>query len=200
MSMDVFYASHFGHTERIARTLARIISQSGVPARARNLAEDYPSEGEIRSQDPCVLISPIRYGVHLAKARRLLRRIAPLTPRKPLFLFSVNLTARKEGKTSRAGNVYLRRWISASGARPLLAEAIAGKLEYPRYNIFDRTMIRVIMTVTGGPADGKSVIDYTPWTHVAELATQIAEAAKPLCESAAHASDESRLPAGGRQR
>jgi len=195
--MDVFYASHFGHTERIARTLARLISQSGVPARARDLAADYPSEAEISSQDPCVLISPIRYGVHLAPARRLLRRIAPLTPHKPLFLFSVNLTARKAGKTSSVGNAYLRNWIRATGARPLLAEAIAGKLEYPRYNILDRTMIRLIMTITGGPADGKSVIDYTPWTHVAELAAQIAEAAKALSDNVAHAGDDSCAPGGG---
>jgi menaquinone-dependent protoporphyrinogen oxidase len=197
--MDVFYGSHFGHTEQIAQTLARIISQSGVQARARNLATDYPSEAEINSPDPCVLISPIRYGAHLRAARRLLKRIAPLTPQKPLFLFSVNLTARKPGKTSRAGNVYLRKWIRATGAQPSLAEAIAGKLEYPRYNLLDRTMIRFIMTVTGGPADGKSVIDYTPWAHVAELANEIGEAAKAWRKNAGRAAAD-RPPEGGRQR
>ena len=100
-----------------------------------------------------------------------MRRIAPLTPQKPLALLSVSLSARKPGKTSSTGNHYLRKWIGRSGARPRLAEAIAGKLEYPRYNLFDRTMIRLIMTLTGGPNDGRSVIHYTPWTHVAELAT-----------------------------
>jgi menaquinone-dependent protoporphyrinogen oxidase len=188
--MDVFYGSHFGHTEQIAQALARIISQSGIPARARNLATDYPSEAEINSSDPCVLISPIRYGAHLAAPRRLLKRIAPLTPRKPLFLFSVNLTARKQGKTSRVGNVYLRKWIRATGARPSLAEAIAGKLDYPRYNLLDRMMIRFIMTVTGGPADGKLVVDYTPWPHVAELANEIGEAAKAWRENRARAADQ----------
>lgn len=190
--MDVFYASHFGHTERIARTLAEGVSRRGRPARARNLATDYPSAAEIHSTEPCVLISPIRYGAHLAAARKLLRQIAPLTPGKPLVLLSVNLSARKDGKTTLAGNPYLRKWISRSGARPLLAEAIAGKLEYPRYNVFDRTMIRLIMTVTGGPTDGTSVIDYTPWAHVAELATQIAELIEPAGGKAVHASGEGR--------
>ena len=107
------------------------------------------------------------------RASRLLRQIAPLTPAKPLVLLSVNLTARKDGKTSAEGNVYLRKWIARSAARPLIAEAIAGKLEYPRYNLFDRTMIRLIMSITGGPTDGTSVIDYTRWDRLPELATRI---------------------------
>jgi menaquinone-dependent protoporphyrinogen oxidase len=174
--MDVLYASHFGHTGQIAQRLAQLISVAGVPARACDLARDYPSAERIHSPDPCVLISAIRYGVHLPRARRLLRQIAPLTPQKPLILLSVNLTARKQGKSSATGNLYLRKWISRTGARPLLAEAIAGNLDYPRYNVFDRTMIRLIMNMTGGPSDGTSVIDYTPWDHLPELADRICAA------------------------
>jgi len=177
--MDVFYASHFGHTEQIARHLATLICDAGVPARACNLARDYPDAERIRAPDACVLISPIRYGMHLPRASRLLRQIAPLTPAKPLVLLSVNLTARKDGKTSAEGNVYLRKWIARSAARPLIAEAIAGKLEYPRYNLFDRTMIRLIMSITGGPTDGTSVIDYTRWDRLPELATRICAAIAP---------------------
>ncbi len=44
----------------------------------------------------------------------------------------------------------------------------------PRYNLFDRTMIRLIMTMTGGPTDMATVIDYTPWERMAELATEFA--------------------------
>jgi len=178
--LEVFYASHFGHTGKIAQSLARYISISGVPAYAYDLTKEYPSKAQIQSLEPCVLISAVRYGVHLYPARKLLKQMAPLTPRKPLILLSVNLTARKEGKTSATGNLYLRKWISRSGARPLLAEAIAGNLQYPRYNAFDRTMIRLIMSVTGGPTDGNSVIDYTPWAHVADLANRIGEAIREV--------------------
>jgi menaquinone-dependent protoporphyrinogen oxidase len=177
--MDVFFASHFGHTAQIALRLADLISVAGVPARACDLASDYPDAARIRAPDPCVLIAAIRYGVHMSRARRLLREIAPLTPDKPLVLLSVNLTARKPGKTSAEGNVYLRKWISRTGARPLLAEAIAGNLDYPRYNFFDRAMIRLIMSITGGPTDGTSVIDYTPWDRLPELATRICAAIAP---------------------
>ena len=174
--MDLFYASHFGHSERIARELARLISAAGIPTQARDLARDYPDEERLRTTEPCVLIGTIRYGFHLALARRLLKQIAPLTPEKPLILLSVNLTARKQGKASAEGNVYLRKWIARSGARPLLAEAIAGNLDYPRYNVFDRTAIRLIMSITGGPTDGTSVVDYTPWDRLPALAERISTA------------------------
>ena len=74
------------------------------------------------------------------------------------------------------GNVYLRKWIARSGARPLLAEAIAGNLDYPRYNFFDRNAIRLIMTISGGPTDGTSVIDYTQWDRLPALAERIVAA------------------------
>ncbi len=176
--MDIFYASHFGHTGKIAQRLAELIGLSGVPARAHDLAREYPGEAQVRSGEPCVLISAVRYGTHLFLARKLLKQIAASTPKKPLILLSVNLTARKEGKTSAVGNVYLRKWIRQSGAQPLLAEAIAGNLDYPRYDIFDKIMIRLIMSMTGGPTDGRSVIDYTPWAHIADLAVRITEAVK----------------------
>ena len=173
--MDIFFASHFGHTRKIAGRLADLISASGVPSSASDIAESYPNEAKIRSDEPCVLISAVRYGKHLPIATKLLGEIAPLTPKKPLVLLSVNLTARKPQKRSATGNTYVRKWIAKSGAKPVLAEAIAGNLDYPRYNFFDKTMIRFIMSMSDGPTDGVSVIDYTPWAHVEELARKISE-------------------------
>lgn len=180
MAMDVFYASHFGHAAQIARALADNLAQAGIAARPRDLAKDYPSEAEIVGRDPCVLIAAIRYGFHLASARRLLKRLGPLTPWKPVVLLSVSLSARKPNRRSVADNPYLSRWIRRSHAHPLLAEGVAGKLEYPRYNPFDRTMIRLIMTMTGGPTDGTSTIDYTDWGRLAALAVEIGELLGPM--------------------
>ncbi|MEF1282361.1 flavodoxin domain-containing protein, partial [Vibrio fortis] len=42
----------------------------------------------------------------------------------------------------------------------------AGALYYPRYNFFDRTMIRFIMTMTGGETDTSKEVEYTNWQKV----------------------------------
>lgn len=178
-ALDLFYASHFGHTERIARALAEHLAAAGVEVRLENLAGARPpSPARLHGRAPVVLISAVRYGNHLAPARRLLLALVRHAPQRPLALLSVNLTARKPNKRGGESSPYLRKWIRRSGARPALAEAIPGKLDYPRYNFFDRSAIRFIMALTGGPADGHSVHDYTPWPELAALATRIAALAR----------------------
>jgi menaquinone-dependent protoporphyrinogen oxidase len=175
--MNVFFATHDGHTALIASRLAEALEKRGVEAKLRDLAHDFPSAEEIQSPAPCVLLAAIRYGFHLPAATRLLRRLAR-TNAKPFALISVNLTARKPQKRTATTNAYLRHWIERTGALPVYAEALAGKLDYPRYRAFDRLMIRLIMTITGGPTDPKAVVDFTPWERIDALADKIAEMGK----------------------
>ncbi len=183
-ALDLFYASHFGHTEKIAHALAEHLATAGLTVRTENLArEPRPTPTHLhgaRLHGPgvCVLLAAVRYGRHLPPARRLLAALVREAPTRPLVLLSVNLTARKPGKRSATGSPYLRKWIRRSGARPVLAEAIAGKLEYPRYNAFDRTAIRFIMALTGGPTGVGTVCDYTPWPELPALAARIAAVAR----------------------
>jgi menaquinone-dependent protoporphyrinogen oxidase len=89
-------------------------------------------------------------------------------------LISVNLTARKKGRQSARNNPYLRKCIDRHELAPVAAFAIAGRLDYPKYRWFDRQMIRLIMAMTGGPADGVSTIEYTNWAQVDSVAGEIA--------------------------
>ena len=50
----------------------------------------------------------------------------------------------------------------------------AGKLDYPSYSFFDRQMIRLIMLMTKGPTDPKTIIEYTDWHKVDEFGHIIA--------------------------
>ena len=43
-------------------------------------------------------------------------------------------------------------------------------------------MIRLIMSITGGPTDGTSVIDYTPWDRLPELAGRICAVLAATCD------------------
>lgn len=51
----------------------------------------------------------------------------------------------------------------------------AGALLYPRYNFFDRFMIRFIMSMTGGETDTSKEVEYTNWEKVSLFAQKIAE-------------------------
>jgi menaquinone-dependent protoporphyrinogen oxidase len=50
--------------------------------------------------------------------------------------------------------------------RPTLLEVFAGKLDYPRYGVVDRLIIRFIMWLTRGPTEPDAVVEFTDWQRV----------------------------------
>ena len=50
--------------------------------------------------------------------------------------------------------------------RPRLHDVFAGKLDYPRYGLLDRTVIRFIMWFTNGPTRADAVVEFTDWERV----------------------------------
>ncbi|MDO6707674.1 menaquinone-dependent protoporphyrinogen IX dehydrogenase [Photobacterium sp. 1_MG-2023] len=113
-----------------------------------------------------LLGASVRYG-HLNK--KLYQFIAhhqvQLEAQKVAF-YCVNLTARKTGKDTPETSVYMQKFLQKSPWCPDLLEVFAGALRYPRYNWFDRTMIRFIMRMTGGETDTTKEVEYTDWKRV----------------------------------
>ena len=110
-----------------------------------------PAPEELAAASVIVLVAAVRYGKHLPEADRFLAAYRSLAAPPPLALASVNLTARKPGKTTATGNAYLRKTIARHRLAPALAVAFAGRLDYRRYGWLDRQIIRFIMLLTGGP-------------------------------------------------
>lgn len=172
------YASHDGHTRRIAERIAVRLASSGIAADLVDLASRQPGAAEVEAAPLVAVIAAIRYGHHLPPALEFTARHRDRLAAKPLAMISVNLTARKPEKRSVTGSVYLRKWVETSGLRPQIATAVAGKLDYPRYGWFDRTMIRLIMKITGGPTDPTLTVEFTDWDLIDALADEIAALAR----------------------
>ena len=115
------------------------------------------SPAELAPAGMVVAVLAVRYGRHLPEAVEFVKTFALLHRPPPLALASVNLTARKPGKDTTEGSVYLRKLIAHHRLKPALATAFAGKLDYPRYGFFDKHIIRFIMLMTGGPTDPATV-------------------------------------------
>jgi len=82
--------------------------------------------------------------------------------------FSVNLVARKLDKNRPETNPYLKSFLRQISWKPKELAVFAGKIDYPSYNSFDRTVIRLIMWMTNGPTDPSTVNEFTDW-HQVEL-------------------------------
>ena len=170
----IYYATRDGQSRRIAEHIYRRLDDGQLLPGPRDLLLDLPTPAELAQARLIVLIAAVRYGKHLPELERFLSAYCALPSPPPLALASVNLSARKPGKTTSSGNPYLRKTIARHRLAPAAAVAFAGRLDYRRYSWRDRLIIRFIMLLTGGPTDPDTCIEYTSWSAVDEFADQIA--------------------------
>jgi len=173
--MLLFYATRDGHSRRIAAHIAARLAERGIFAAPHDLASAFPAAVDLAAAPLVVVVAAVRYGRHLPQAERFLATYREVLARAALVFVSVNLTARKPGKDTAAGNPYLRKLIARHRLKPALATAVAGRLDYPHYRWLDRQIIRLIMKMTGGPTDPQSCVEFTAWQAVDEIAARIAE-------------------------
>ena len=173
----IAYATVDGHTGRIADRLRELLQAAGHVV---TLARIGAAPIDVDRADVVVLGSSIRYGKHQPELLAFVERSLPRLLRVPSAFFSVNLVARKPGKDTAATNPYVRAFLRQSAWRPRLTAVFGGKLDYARYGLVDRHVIRLIMLLTGGPTDPRACVDYTDWGAVAAFAERIAAlAARP---------------------
>jgi len=173
--MLLCYATRDGQSRRIAAHLAGRLADSGIAAPPHDLAAAFPAPEELAAAPLVVVVAAVRYGRHLPEAERFCAAYRALPAPAPLVFVSVNLTARKPGKDTAAGNPYLRKLLARHRLQPAVAAAVAGRLDYPRYTWLDRQLIRFIMKLTGGPTDPAACVEFTSWPAVDRIAARIVE-------------------------
>ncbi|EPN8531579.1 menaquinone-dependent protoporphyrinogen IX dehydrogenase [Vibrio fluvialis] len=168
MKALLLYSSREGQTQKIIRTIAGQLE--GYECDIRNLHDC--ASLDLAAYDKVLIGASIRYG-HLNKKlyEFIARHLTKLQQSKAAF-FCVNLTARKEdqGKDTPEGSVYIQTFLKKSPWQPELIGVFAGALYYPRYRFFDKMMIRLIMTLTGGETDTTKEVEYTNWEKVTQFA------------------------------
>jgi menaquinone-dependent protoporphyrinogen oxidase len=171
----VLYATRDGQSRRIALRICERLAAHGIGVAPHDLAGTWPAAEELAGAAVVVLVASVRYGRHLAEARRFLAGWPTGAPAPALALASVNLTARKPDKSAPESNPYLRKLMAQTACRPAAAVAFAGRLDYPRYGWLDRQLIRAIMWLTGGPTDPGTCVEYTAWDAVDRFAARVAD-------------------------
>ena len=90
-----------------------------------------------------------------------------------MSFFSVNVVAIKQEKNTPSTNPYLIKFMKQTDWKPTNIGVFAGKIDYPRYGLLDKFMIRLIMWITKGPTDTKNVYEFTNWDDVDSFAKKI---------------------------
>ncbi len=168
----LLYSSREGQTTKVLQYIAEHLAD--FDCEIANLHET--ETVNFADYEKVLIGASIHYG-HLNKGlyKFIHRYRDELAQNKAAFV-CLNLTARKEEqqKDTPQGSPYVQTFLRKSPWQPELIGVFAGALRYPRYNVFDKFMIRLIMKMTGGETDTSKEIEYTNWNKVAKFAQQFA--------------------------
>ncbi len=173
----IIYSTTDGHTLKICRFLEQVIAGHG---HAVTLA-DIGAVGrvDLAAFDQIVVGASIRYGKHNPRVVEFMRTRRAFLESRPHAFFTVNIVARKPEKNRPETNPYLRKFLRQIGWRPRQLAVFAGRLDYPSCGPLDRTIIRFIMLLTGGPTDPATVVEFTDWQKVEAFGHDLARQVSP---------------------
>jgi menaquinone-dependent protoporphyrinogen oxidase len=169
----IVYSTTDGHTREICNRLRSIIERQEHQVTLVPVGE--VADADLEPCDKIVVGASIRYGRHSPLVVDFIERNAQALNRKVSAFFSVNVVARKPGKNQPHTNPYVRKLLRRIAWRPREVGVFAGKIDYPRYGVLDRLVIRGIMCLTGGPTDPKAVVEFTDWRQVEAFGSVIAK-------------------------
>ena len=122
--------------------------------------------------DLIILGASIRYGKHKLEVSNFVLNNKEVLESKKTAFFSVNAVARKENKNTPESNPYILKFLKQTNWKPDYVEVFAGKINYPKYNLIDKYIIRFIMWITKGPTNIKNVYEFTDWAKVDHFASK----------------------------
>lgn len=157
----LIYSTHDGQTLKIAKVIAQDLSGD---TQVVSLEDAFSLD--LADYDKVLIGASIRYGHFNKQLYRFIEANKEVLMAKQAAFYSVNLTARKEGKDTPEGSSYIQKFLQKSNWQPSMIGVFAGALYYPRYKFVDRMMIKLIMTLTKGETDTSKEVEYTNWDNV----------------------------------
>jgi len=167
----IIYSTTDGHTREICLRLLNIIENSNHQVTLISIEDAY--QIDLNTFDKIVIGASIRYGKHSPKVYDFINNNLQALNSKSNAFFSVNVVARKPKKNQADTNPYLRKFLLQIPWKPKQLAVFAGKIDYQKYNLFDRYMIRMIMWITKGPTHPETNVDFTDWEQVKKFALLI---------------------------
>jgi menaquinone-dependent protoporphyrinogen oxidase len=168
----LLYSTVDGHTRTICERIGLTVEAAGHTVTLSRIEDaggiDPGAYGTI------VIGASIRYGRHRRSVFEFIETHLSLLESRENAFFTVNIVARKPGKSRPETNPYLRRFLRRTPWKPKLLEVFAGRLDYPRCRPLDRLAIRFILWLTKGPTDPTRVFEFTDWARVDEFARRVA--------------------------
>jgi len=163
----ILYSTTDGQTLKICERIKKMVSSEIDIVSLDNIKSI-----ELDFYDLIILGASIRYGKHKLEVSKFVLNNKEVLESKKTAFFSVNAVARKENKNTPESNPYILKFLKQTNWKPDYVEVFAGKINYPKYNLIDKYIIRFIMWITKGPTNIKNVYEFTDWAKVDNFASK----------------------------
>ena len=165
----IIYSTTDGHTKKICD----FIKSNSIKNNFDIFSIDKINELNLNNYDLIVLGASIRYGKHSRELYKFVDLNKDVLNQKQSVFFSVNVVARKPEKSMPDTNPYIKKFLKISKWRPKKIGVFAGKVDYPKYDFWDKYIIKFIMFITKGPIDTSQSYDFTDWSKVDNFAKEL---------------------------
>ena len=166
----IIYSSTDGQTKKICLRIQSLLDQS-IPSKLVPLND--ASKEDLDKFERIIIGASIRYGKHKKELFEFINLNLDQITKKENAFFSVNVVARKPEKNTPQTNPYMQKFLLNTLWKPDYLGVFAGKIDYPKYNFFDKQMNRLIMWITKGPTDTSGIYEFTNWDDVDSFVKQI---------------------------
>ena len=166
----IIYSSTDGQTKNICSRIGEFLSND-IPSKIIPLSE--VTNDDMEKYDRVIIGASIRYGKHKKELFEFIDINLDELTKKDNAFFSVNVVARKPEKNTPETNPYMQKFLLETPWVPQKLAVFAGKIDYPKYNFFDKQMIRFIMWITKGPTSIKNTYEFTDWNKVDSFAKEL---------------------------
>tara|TARA_Y100000766_G_C18509410_1_gene413438 strand:- start:66 stop:593 length:528 start_codon:yes stop_codon:yes gene_type:complete len=170
MKILILYSSIDGHTKKICSFISNKLKQNHI-IEMNEINNDENVKFDI--YDFIIIGASIRYGTYRKSFLKFINENHIELQNSKSAFFSVNIVARKKEKNSINTNPYIKKFFRLSKWKPNIVEVFAGKLDYPKYNFFNKNIIKFIMWITNGPTQTDIVVEFTNWNDVKKFANKI---------------------------
>jgi menaquinone-dependent protoporphyrinogen oxidase len=170
----ILYATTEGHTARIVERIAQRLRDKGHTVETHR-ADAIPAGVDLTAYDGVMLGASIHYGHHPGYLRALVRRQHAALTSRPSAFFSVSLSASGSGARTKTAQRYLETFLRQVDWHPSQTTAFAGALQYSKYGIFKKLVMRLIAHMVGNDTDTTRDYEYTDWGAVERFAAVFAQ-------------------------
>jgi menaquinone-dependent protoporphyrinogen oxidase len=178
----VLYATHEGHTQRIAEHLAATIGARGLSATVVAAAR-IPTGFSLDDYSAAIVAASVHGGRHEREMIDFVKRHARELEHIPTVFLSVSLseagvedaTGPPERRAQAAADVerMIQIFLSETGWRPGKIKAVAGALMYTKYNFLMRWVMKHIARNAGAPTDTSRDCEFTDWAALDRLVDEL---------------------------